>query len=138
MKSCLLQTLALVLGGLTLGILVFLLLFTGVLALTPATVPGIVFFILAILLAAAGLLLALYALLRSERTAALADAWLCCGQTAAAGAVGTVLTGLVTLLTTLPEIGLYIGVALMFFFLFLLLGGLFCLARRYVRPRCGC
>lgn len=138
MKPCLLQTLALVLGGLALGILVFLLLFTGVLTLTPATVPGVLFFLLAALLAGGGLLLTVYGLLRSDRTPALADAWLCCGQTAAAGALGALLTSLSTLLTTSLEVGLYIGVALVFFFLFLFFGGLICLAWRYVTARFGC
>ncbi|MBR5571228.1 MAG: hypothetical protein IKV99_01105 [Oscillospiraceae bacterium] len=138
MKTCLLQTLALVLGGLALGILVFLLLFTGVLTLVPAAATGLVFFALTILLAGSGLLLLVYTLLRSERSPALADAWLCCGQTAAVGAVGTVLTGLITLLTVSLEVGLYIGAALTVFFLFLLLGGLLCLARRYVTVRFGC
>jgi len=140
MKTCLLQSLALVLGGLTLAVLVFALLFTGVLALIPATVPGVIFFILTALLSGGGLILLVYGLLRAERSPALADAWLCCGQTAAIGALGALFTSLITLLTVSAEVGLFIGTALVCFFLFLFLGGLICLARRYATARfhCGC
>ena len=138
MKSCILQFVSLVLGGLALGILAFVLLFTGVLTLVPTAPAGIVFFSLTTLLASGGLLVLLLAVLRAERTPALAEAWLCCGQTAAIGALGTVLTSLFTLLSVSLEVGLYIGVALVIASLFLFLGGLICFLRRYLLARCHC
>jgi len=137
MKTCFFQNLALLLGGLVLGILTFILLFTGILTLIPATPLGIVFFALVILLAGGGLVALSAAALHTERTRGAAEAWLCCGDLTTIGAIGTVLTGLLTLLTTSLEVGLYIGVALLFFFLFLFLGGLVCLLRRcFLINRC--
>jgi len=138
MRNCILRTLSLVLGGLALGILVFVLLFTGVLTLVPTTPLGIVFFALTTLLAGGGMLAFLLAVPRAERTPALAGAWLCCGQLSLIGALGTVLTSLITLLSVSLEVGLYIGVALVFAFLFLFLGGLICFLRRYLLARCHC
>jgi len=135
MRICTLKSLALVLGGLALGVLVFILLFTGLLTLVPSSAVGIVLFALAVLLAGGGLLALVGGVLRSERTPALTDAWLCCGELAAIGAVGTVLTALLTFLTVSVEVGLYIGVALTFFFLFLFLGGVLCFLRRYLTAR---
>ena len=139
MRICFLKSLALVLGGLALGILVFILLFTGVLTVIPTTAAGIAFFMLTAIFAGSGLLLLAAGVLRTERTPALTDAWLCCGTTAAIGAIGTLLTALITFLTVSLEVGLYIGVALTFFFLFLFLGGIFCFLQRYLTVRSnGC
>ena len=137
MKTCLLQSLALVLGGLTLAVLVFAQLFTGVLALIPASVPGVIFFILTALLSGGGLLALLLGVLRAERSPALADGWLCCGELAGIGAVGALFTSLITSLTVSLEVGLYIGTALVFAFLFLFFGAVLCFLRRYVTVRFG-
>ena len=141
MRSCIRQTLTLALGALALGILVFLLLFFGVLVLIPAAVGGIVFFTLVAALAGSGLLALTLGILRAERSPALADAWLCCGETAAVSALGAVLTALVTALTTSVEVGLFLGVSACVFFLTLFFGALVCFLRRYVTARfanCGC
>ena len=140
MRICFLKSLALILGGLALGILVFLLLFTGVLTLIPSTAIGIAFFALVVILAGGGLLALAAGVLHTDRTPALADAWLCCGELAAIGAAGTLLTALITFLTVSLEVGLYIGVALVFLFLFLFLSGVICFLRRYltVRAHCSC
>ena len=135
MRFCCRQILALALGALALGILVFFLLFTGTLILAPAAVSGIVFFTLISVLAGFGLLVLLSGVLRAERSPALADAWLCCGEAAAISALGALLTALITSLTVSLEIGLFIGVALCFFFLFLFFGSLICFLRRYVTAR---
>ena len=132
MRNCILQMLSLVLGGLALGILAFVLLFTGALTLVPTAAPGIAFFTLTTLLAGGGALAFLLTVLRSERTPALTEAWLCCGQLSLIGALGTVLTSLITLLSVSLEVGLYVGIALVFFFLVLYLGGLICFLRRYL------
>ena len=140
MRICLLKSLALIFGGLALGILVFVLLFTGLLTLVPSAASGIAFFALVVVLAGSGLLALAAGVLRADRTPALADAWLCCGELASIGAVGTLLTALITFLTVSLEVGLYIGVALIFFFLFLFLSGVICFLRRYliVRFNCNC
>lgn len=137
MRICFLKSLALVLGGLALGILVFILLFTGVLTVIPTTAAGIAFFMLTAGIAGGGLLLLAAGVLCTERTPALTDAWLCCGETAAVGAIGAFLTALLTFLTASLEVGLYIGVALTVFFLFLFLGGIACFLRRYLTVRFG-
>lgn len=138
MYVCLLKSAALVLGGLALGILVFVLLFTGVLTLVPTAASGIVFFSLLAVLSIAGLLTLTAGILHAERTPALADALLCCGELAAVGASGALLTSLITFLTVSLEVGLYLGVALTFFFLFLFLGGVICFLRRYLTARFNC
>lgn len=138
MRICLLKSLALILGGLALGILVFVLLFTGLLTLVPTAASGIVFFALVVILAGSGLLALTAGVLRADRTPALADAWICYGELAAIGAVGTLLTALITFLTVSLEVGLYIGVALVFFFLFLFLSGLICFLQRYLTVRFNC
>ena len=133
--------LTLALGALVLAALVFLLLFFGVLAIVPAAVGGIVFFVLVAVLSGSGLLVLALGILRAERTPALADAWLCCGETAAVGAVGAVLAALITALTTSLEVGLFLGVSVCIFFLTLFFGALVCFLRRYVTARfanCGC
>ena len=135
MRFCCRQVLALALGALALGILVFFLLFTGTLTLVPAAAGGIVFFTLISALTGGGLLTLLLGILRAERSPALTDAWLCCGEAAAISALGALLTSLVTSLTVSLEIGLFIGVALCFFFLFLFFGSLICFLRRYVTVR---
>jgi len=135
MRFCCRQVLALALGALALGILVFFLLFSGILTLVPAAAGGIVFFTLISVLAGGGLLAPLSGVLRAERSPALADAWLCCGEAAAISALGALLSSLITSLTVSLGIGLFIGVALCFFFLFLFFGNLICLARRYVTAR---
>jgi len=135
MKYCCRQVLAIALGALALAILVFFLLFTGTLTLVPAAVSGVVFFTLAAVLSGGGLLVLLLATLRAERTPALGDAWLCCGEAAAISALGALLTALITSLTVSLEVGLYIGTALCFFFLFLFFGSLICFVRRYVTSR---
>jgi hypothetical protein len=135
MRICVLKSLALVLGGLTLGTLVFILLFTGVLTVVPASAIGIAFFTLTTVFAGGGLLLLAAGILCTERTPALADAWICCGETAAVGAAGAFLTALITFLTASLEVGLYIGIALIFFFLVLFLGGIICFPRRYLTVR---
>ena len=135
MRICVLKSLAFVLGGLILGILVFILLFIEALTLVPPAAAGIAFFILVTVLAGGGLLALAAGILRAERTPALTDAWLCCGNLAAIGAVGTLLTALITFLTGSLGVGFYIGVALTFFFLFLLLGGIVCFLHRYLTVR---
>jgi len=140
MRACIRQAAALALGGLALGVLVFFLLFTGLVTLVPAAVGGIVFFTLVSVLSAAAILTLTLGVLRADRTPALADAWLCCGQVSAVGAIGALLTSLLTSLTVSLGVGLFVGVAVTFFFLTLLFGGLFCFLRRYVTARfsCGC
>lgn len=135
MRLCCRQVLALALGALALGILVFFLLFTGTLTLVPAAVSGIVFFTLVSVLAGGGLLALTAGVLRAARSPALTDAWLCCGEAAAVSALGALLTALITSLTVSLEIGLYLGVALCFFFLFLFFGSLVCFLRRYLTAR---
>lgn len=140
MRCCIRQTAALALGGLALGVLVFFLFFTGLLTLVPAAVGGIVFFTLVSVIAAAAVLTLTAGVLRADRTPALADAWLCCGETAMIGGLGALLTSLLTSLTASLEVGLYVGIAVTVFFLVLLFGGLVCFLRRYVTARfsCGC
>ena len=139
MRSCIRQAAALVLGGLALGVLVFFLLFTGLITLVPTAVGGIVFFTLVSVISAAAVLTLTVGVLLADRTPALADAWLCCGEISMVGAFGALLTSLLTALTVSLEVGLFVGVAVIFFFLTLLFGGLFCLARRYVTARfCNC
>ena len=135
MRACIRQAAALVLGGIALGVLVFFLLFTGLVTLVPAAVGGIVFFTLVSVISAAVILALTLGVLWAERTPALADAWLCCGQVSLVGGLGALLTSLLTSLTVSLEIGLYVGVALTFFFLVLLFGGLACFLRRYVTAR---
>jgi len=135
MRFCIRQALGLVLGALLLGILVFVLLFTGLLTLVPAAASGIVFFTLASLLSGGGVLALALGVLRTERTPALTDAWLCCGEAAAISALAALLTSLLTALTVSLEVGLYLGVSLSFFFLFLFFGFLICFLRRYVTAR---
>lgn len=141
MKFCFRQALGLVLGALGLGVLVFLLLFTGLLTLVPTSVGGIVFFTLVSLLSGGGLLVLALGVLYAERSAALADGWICCGELAGIGALGALITSLITSLTVSLEVGLYIGTALVFAFLFLFFGAALCFLRRYVTVRfgnCGC
>jgi len=140
MRACFHQAVCLVLGALALGVLVFFLFFTGLITLVPTAVGGIVFFTLVSVIAAGAVLALTVGVLLADRTPALADAWLCCGQLALAGGIGALLTSLLTSLTVALEVGLYVGVALTVFFLAVLLGGLFCLTRRYVTARfsCGC
>lgn len=135
MRFCCRQILAIALGALALAILVFFLLFTGTLTLVPATASGFVFFTVTSLLSGSGLLALLLSVLRAERSAALAEAWLCCGEATAISALGALLTSLITSLTVSLEIGLYIGVALVFLFLFLFFGTLICFLRRYTTVR---
>ena len=135
MKFCIRQALGLVLGALVLGILVFFLLFTGLLTVVPSTSVGIVFFTLTSLGSVGVLLVLVLGVFAADRTPALADGWLCCGELAGIGAIGTLLASLITLLTVSLGVGLYLGVALVFFFLFLTLGTLLCLLRRYVTVR---
>lgn len=132
------QTLALALGALALGILVFFLLYTGTLALSPTEVSGRVFFTLVSALSGGGLLVLTAGVLRANRSPALADGWLCCGETAAVSALGTLLTVLLTSLTASTETGLYVGTALCCFFLFLFFGSLICFLRRYLTARFSC
>lgn len=140
MRACIRQAAALVLGGLALGVLVFFLFFTGMLTLVPAAAGGIVFFTLVSVIAAAAVLTLTAGVLQAERTPALADAWLCCGELSVVGGLGALLTSLLTSLTVSLEVGLFVGVAVTFFFLVLLFGGLICFLRRYVTARfhCGC
>ena len=135
MRTCTHQTVCLLLGGLALGVLVFFLFYTGLVTLAPAAVGGIVFFTLVSVIAAAAVLALTAGVLLAERTPALADAWLCCGQTAFIGGAGTLAASLLTSLTVFTEVGLYVGVAVVFFFLVLLFGGLVCFLRRYVTAR---
>lgn len=134
-SACIRQTAALVLGGLALGVLIFFLFYTGLVTLSPASVSGIAFFALISALAAAAVLALAVGVLLANRTPALADAWICCGQVSIAGGVGTLLASLLTAQTVSTETGLYAGVAVIFFFLTLLLGGLICFLRRYVTAR---
>ena len=140
MRRCFCYLLALVLGSLALGGLVFALLRTGVLALTPSSPAALVFFGLAALAGLSGLLDYLLGVLRADRTPALADAWLCCGEASAAGALGALLTALIAVLSASSGVGLEIGAALCCAFLALMAGGILCFLRRYVTARftCGC
>lgn len=138
MRSCIRQTLTLALGALALAVLVFLLLFFGVLAIVPTAASGIVFFTLVVLLAGGGLLALALGVLLAEQTPELRESWLCCGETAGISAVGAVLTALVTALTTSLEVGLFLGVSACVFFLTLFFGSVLCFLRRYAAPRCGC
>ena len=89
-----------------------------------------------------GLLAYLLGVLRADRTPALADAWLCCGEASALGALGALLTALITSLSAASGVGLEIGAALCCAFLALMGGGILCFLRRYVTarfgPGCGC
>ena len=87
-----------------------------------------------------GLLAYLLGGLLADRTPALADAWLCCGEASAAGALGALLTALITALSASSGVGLHIGAALCCAFLALMGGGILCFLRRYVTVRftCGC
>jgi hypothetical protein len=98
---------------------------------------GIAFFSLVTLISAGGLLTLTLAIPVARRSPALADAWLCCGMLAGVGAVGALVTSLLTFLSASLEIGLFIGVALIFIFLFLMTAGLLCFLRRYVTT-CFC
>lgn len=142
MRRCFCYLLALVLGSLALGGLVFALLRTGVLTLAPATAAADLFFGVTAAAGLGGLLAYLLGVLRADRTPALADAWLCCGEASAIGALGALLTGLITALSAASGVGLEIGAALCCAFLALMGGGILCFLRRYVTarfgPGCGC
>lgn len=137
MKICCRRTLLLLGAALAMGILVLILLYTGVLTLSPVSMVGRVFFPVAAVLSGGGLLGWLLALLLAERTPALGDAWFCCGELSAIGAAGALLISLVTWLTASLEILLYIGAALLFACLLLFAGGLLCFLRRYLTA-CFC
>lgn len=142
MRRCFCYLLALVLGSLALGGLVFALLRTGVLTLAPATAAADLFFGMTAAAGLGGLLGYLLGVLRADRTPALADAWLCCGEASALGALGALLTALITSLSAASGVGLEIGAALCCAFLALMAGGILCFLRRYVTarfgPGCGC
>lgn len=142
MKRCFCSLLILALGSLAVGGLVFALLRTGVLTLTPGTPAALLFFALAALAGLGGLLAYLLGALRADRTPALADGWLCCGEASALGALGALLTALITLLAAASGVGPEIGAALCCAFLTLMGGGILCFLRRYVTtrftPGCGC
>ena len=142
MRRCFCYLLALVLGSLALGGLVFALLRTGVLTLAPATAAADLFFGVTAAAGLGGLLAYLLGVLRADRTPALADAWLCCGEASAIGALGALLTALITSLSAASGVGLEIGAALCCAFLALMAGGILCFLRRYVTarfgPGCGC
>ena len=142
MRRCFCYLLALVLGSLALGGLVFALLRTGVLTLAPATAAADLFFGVTAAAGLGGLLAYLLGVLRADRTPALADAWLCCGEASALGALGALLTALITSLSAASGVGLEIGAALCCAFLALMGGGILCFLRRYVTarfgPGCGC
>ena len=142
MRRCFCYLLALVLGSLALGGLVFALLRTGVLTLAPATAAADLFFGVTAAAGLGGLLAYLLGVLRADRMPALADAWLCCGEASALGALGALLTALITSLSAASGVGLEIGAALCCAFLALMAGGILCFLRRYVTarfgPGCGC
>ena len=142
MRRCFCYLLALVLGSLALGGLVFALLRTGVLTLAPATAAADLFFGVTAAAGLGGLLAYLLGVLRADRTPALADAWLCCGEASALGALGALLTALITSLSAASGVGLEIGAALCCAFLAMMAGGILCFLRRYVTarfgPGCGC
>ena len=142
MRRCLCYLLVLVLGSLALAGLVFALLRTGVLTLAPATAAADLFFGVTAAAGLGGLLAYLLGVLRADRTPALADAWLCCGEASALGALGALLTALITSLSAASGVGLEIGAALCCAFLALMAGGILCFLRRYVTarfgPGCGC
>ena len=141
MKRCFCYLLALVLGALAVGGLVFALLRVGRpdadCRLAP---PRCLFFAAAAAAGLGGLLAYLLGGLLADRTPALADAWLCCGEASAAGALGALLTALITALSASSGVGLHIGAALCCAFLALMGGGILCFLRRYVTVRftCGC
>ena len=135
MKRCLCSLLALALGALAVGALVFALLRTDVIALTPASPAALVFFGLTALAGLTGLAAALVGVLYAQRIPALADAWLCCGEASAVGALGALLTALITLLAAAAGVGPEIGAALCCAFLTLMAGGILCFLRRYVTTR---
>ena len=86
MKRCFCYLLTLVLGSLAVGGLVFALLRTDVLTLTAATPTALFFFAATAAAGLGGLLAYLLGGLLADRTPALADAWLCCGEASAVGA----------------------------------------------------
>ena len=100
MKRCFCYLLTLVLGSLAVGGLVFALLRTDVLTLTAATPTALFFFAATAAAGLGGLLAYLLGGLLADRTPALADAWLCCGEASAVGALGALLTALITALST--------------------------------------
>ena len=140
MKRCFCYLLALVLGALAVGGLVFALLRSGVLTLTAGSSAALLFFAAAAAAGLGGLLAYLLGGLLADRTPALADAWLCCGEASAAGALGALLTALIAVLSASSGVGLEIGAALCCAFLALMAGGILCFLRRYVTARftCGC
>ena len=140
MKRCFCYLLALVLGALAVGGLVFALLRSGALTLTAGPSAALLFFASAAAAGLGGLLAYLLGGLLADRTPALADAWLCCGEASAAGALGALLTALTTALSASSGVGLHIGAALCCAFLALMGGGILCFLRRYVTVRftCGC
>ena len=150
MKRCFCYLLTLVLGSLAVGGLVFALLRTDVLTLTAATPTALFFFAATAAAGLGGLLAYLLGGLLADRTPALADAWLCCGEASAVGALGALLTlglyaggqalltALITALSTASGVGLHIGAALCCAFLALMAGGILCFLRRYVTTRFTC
>lgn len=78
-------------------------------------------------------------MLCGKRTPALSYAWACWGRTAAAGALGGVLTAMGAFLAA-SRVLVHLGAAAWVFFLVLELGGLLGLAGTYaaVRFRCCC
>lgn len=120
------------------GVLVFVLLFTGVLVLIPSSVTVLLFFAFVAAISAVGLLTLTLGSLLAERTPALSEAWRCCGMTAGAGALCALLTALLALFTLCSWLGALVCAALCSGFLALFLGGLLCFLDRYLTARFCC
>lgn len=136
MRACCLQNLCLLLGSLSAALVVFLLLYFGV--IVPPFVGLIVFYSLAAAAGGLGLLAFTVGILLAQRSPALADAWRCCGDRAAFGAAGSLLVGLLSLLAIPYSLLSLVGAALCWGFLILFAGGLLCFLWRYLAARFCC
>lgn len=139
MRPCYRERLCLALGALAAGILIFVLLAFGVVALAPETGAARLFFTAGAVFSLLGGLALACGVLCGKRTPALSYAWACWGRTAAAGALGGVLTAMGAFLAA-SRVLVHLGAAAWVFFLVLELGGLLGLAGTYaaVRFRCCC
>ena len=131
--------------GLILGFIVFMLFYSGIICIGG----NYLFFILVIIVAIAALLTLLKTSMFAERTPAFREAYCCCGNISAIGGAATIIIALFSSL--LGPIGgnflLAAAMGLIFLFLVLQFGGLWCLlymyngCRRECCPRqdpCGC
>lgn len=139
MRPCYRERLCLALGALAAGILIFVLLAFGVLALAPETGAARLFFTAGAVFSLLGGLTLAWGMLCGKRTPALSYAWACWGRWAGAGALGGILTASGASLAS-SQVLVHLGAAAWAFFLTLELGSLLNLAGTYaaVRFRCCC